>query len=375
MTETARYRPILHLIVAVVAARSALVFVPEAGAAEADARAELHEVAAEEPEHGEDGAPGDAQAAVHGEEHGGPEKKMLLELPEFLPNFLSFVTFNPELHGNEIVGWLHYYAYENLSFALLSALIFIGLARYCSHVRSDTEVPNRRQSFLEMIVEGLDNLVCGVLGPRGRRYTPFIGCVFLYIWLMNMQGLVPGLKSPTSYLGVTLGMGFAVFFYVQYVGIRENGIGGYLLHLAGSPTDLVGWLMAPLMLVLHVVGELVKPVSLSLRLFGNIMGEDCLIGVFALLGIVLLSVMAGGPTTLDSMMGLEAQATATLASWQWFGIPLQLPFMMLALLTGTIQALVFALLSTIYIFLMLPHDEHEHGEGGEHEARPEAAAA
>jgi F-type H+-transporting ATPase subunit a len=303
----------------------------------------------------------------HGEEHGGHKKEMLLELPEFLPNVLSFLTFNPKYHGNEVVGWLHYYAYENLPFALLSALALVALVRLFPPVRSETEVPSRPQAIQETVVEGLDTLVCGVLGPYGRKYSAFIGSLFVYIWLMNMQGLVPGLKSPTSYLGITAGMGVTVFCYVQCVGIRENGVVGYLLHLAGGPRGLVGWLMAPLMLVLHVIGEFIKPLSLSLRLFGNIMGEDALIGVFALLGIVLLSAMTGGPTTLDSMMGLEAQTTAKLASWQWFGIPLQIPFMMLAVLTGTIQALVFSLLSTIYIFLMLPHEAHEeHAEGKGH---------
>lgn len=310
--------------------------------------------------------PGEAHAAdAHGE-GGRAEPKPLLELPEFLPNLLSFVTFRPELHHNTVVQWLHVFAWENIVFSVLTAVLILALvALLFASARPATEVPTRPQSLLEMVVEALDNLVCGVIGPRGRRYTPFIGSLFLYIWCMNMQGLVPGLKSPTSYLGVTAGLAVTVFFYVQYVGVRENGIFGYLKHLAGSPEDTVGWLMSPLMFVLHTFGEFIKPMSLSLRLFGNIMGEDALIGVFCLLGVVLLSAMGGGPTTLESMMGLEAQYHhAELAWWQPFGLPLQLPFMMLALLTGTIQALVFSLLSTIYIFLMLPHGDHGHSEPG-----------
>jgi F-type H+-transporting ATPase subunit a len=327
-----------------------------------------HEAA---PAGGSHGAAGAHPPAAAAGPHHGPEP--LLELPEFLPNFLSFLLFRDQGGGQHspVILWLHTYAWENVAFSLLTALLLVLLVRILwSSARGKAEVPTRKQAFLEIIVEGLDNLVCGVLGPAGRRYTPFIGCLFLYIWCMNMQGLIPGLKSPTSYVGVTAGLAAIVFFYVQYVGIRENGVGGYLRHLAGSPADLVGWLMAPLMLVLHVIGELIKPLSLSLRLFGNILGEDSLIGVFALLGVVLLSAMTGGPTTLEGMMGLKAQySEAQLAGWQWFGFPLQLPFMMLALLTGTIQALVFALLSTIYIFLMLPHDSHGsagHGKHGGH---------
>jgi F-type H+-transporting ATPase subunit a len=126
-----------------------------------------------------------------------------------------------------------------------------------------------------------------------------------------------------------------VFIYVQYVGLRSLGIVGYFDHLLGNPRDLTGWLLAPLMLPIHVLGELAKPISLSCRLFGNIFGEDMLLVAFVSLGV----------TTLAAT-GLP------------IGLPLQLPFLFLALLTGTLQALVFTVLSTIYILLMLPHDEH-----------------
>jgi len=103
--------------------------------------------------------------------------------------------------------------------------------------------------------------------------------------------------------------------------------------MAGSPGDVVTWCMVPLMFPLHVIGELAKPLSLSLRLFGNITGEDVLIAVFVGLGVSILS-------------------------FSPVGIPLQLPFYFLGLILSTVQALVFALLSTIYILLMLPHEEH-----------------
>jgi len=97
----------------------------------------------------------------------------------------------------------------------------------------------------------------------------------------------------------------------------------------------VGWCLSPLLFAMEFFGEFVKPVSLSLRLFGNIFGEDMLLAVFALLGVVALSM-------LHSPVGL----------------PLHVPFYFLAMLLGLIQALVFSLLSTVYIALMLPHEEH-----------------
>jgi len=126
-----------------------------------------------------------------------------------------------------------------------------------------------------------------------------------------------------------------VFLYVQWTGIRKNGFLGWLHHLCGSPKDVVGWALAPLMFFLEAFGELIKPISLSLRLFGNIFGEDMLLAIFALLGVLMLSAT-----------GLP------------FGLPLHLPFLMLSLLLGFIQAMVFSLLSAVYISMMLPHDEH-----------------
>jgi F-type H+-transporting ATPase subunit a len=134
------------------------------------------------------------------------------------------------------------------------------------------------------------------------------------------------MKSPTSSLNTTVALAVTVFFYVQWTGLRENGILGYLDHLMGSPRDLAGWVMVPLNLPLHILEEFIKPLSLSLRLFGNILGEDSLIAAFVGLGIAALA-----------FFHLP------------FGLPLQFPFLMLAMLTGTIQAVVFSLLSTNYI--------------------------
>jgi F-type H+-transporting ATPase subunit a len=103
-----------------------------------------------------------------------------------------------------------------------------------------------------------------------------------------------------------------------------------LYHLAGSPKDAVGWMIAPLMFPIEILTQVSRPVTLALRLFGNILGEKIMLGFFALMGITL-----------------------------FYFFPIQTPFMFLGLLTGVMQALVFTLLSTIYILLSVPHaDEH-----------------
>ena len=112
------------------------------------------------------------------------------------------------------------------------------------------------------------------------------------------------------------------------------------MHLLGSPKSAVEWVFVPIMFPIHILGEIARPVSLSLRLFGNVTGEDVLLYAFCSLGVAALAFMHSP-----------------------IGIPLQVPFILLAFLTSFIQALVFTLLSTIYILLMLPH---EHEEAGQH---------
>jgi len=247
------------------------------------------------------------------------------------PELPNFITLLYDKYGKvAFVKFLHHW--ENIIFSLLIVLI-ISLIAYLAS-RKGTVIPGRLQNFVEMAVEGLDNFICGVLGSRGRKFTPFLGTLFIYILCMNLFGLIPGMKSPSSNLNTTVALAICVFFYVQYTGIRSFGLVGYLSHLAGQPKDLVGWAMVPLNLPIHIMEELIKPLSLSMRLFGNIFGEDILIAVFVGLGVASLG-----------FLHLP------------IGLPFQVPFIFLALLTGTIQALVFTLLSTIYFFLMMPHEE------------------
>jgi F-type H+-transporting ATPase subunit a len=225
--------------------------------------------------------------------------------------------------------FLHHY--ENVIFSALIILFLIAVAYFTTRRRE--LVPGKVQNLAEMVVDGLQQFFGGILGPQGKAYVPFLGTLFLYIFTMNIFGLIPGMKSPTSSINTTLALGLTVFVIVQYTGIRKLGLLGYLDHLMGRPRDLVGYFLIPMMLPLNLILEvLLPPVSLSLRLFGNIFGEDTLLAAFIILGA------------------------------STFFIPFQLPFMFLSLLLGTIQALIFSLLATIYIFMVFPHEEgHEHG--------------
>jgi len=303
--------------------------------------AQLDEPAVAQQEHGDAGQAGTEDPAV-GDHSSGDDEDVEYGgavHPPTLVDIAANLIEGKVLHSdpthatNPVARFLLEFKapiYSAIVILILSA-IFIPVSRRL------TLVPGRYQNAVEWAIEGLDNFVLGVLGPHERRFVPFLGTLSLYIYFQNILGLFPLMFTPTAVINTTLAMSLIVVVTVQVVAIRSNGPLGYLWHLAGEPRDAVGWAMTPLMLPLHVVGELAKPVSLSLRLFGNMMGGESLLAVFMGLGVALLAF-----TKLP------------------IGFPLHLPFMFLELLTTLVQALVFTLLSTIYISLVLPHPEEAH---------------
>ncbi|MBZ0258348.1 F0F1 ATP synthase subunit A, partial [bacterium] len=149
--------------------------------------------------------------------------------------------------------------------------------------------------------------------------------------------LVPLMKAPTSSFAVTSALAICVFLYVQYIAMVRLGPVKYVFHLMGEPRDVVGWCLVPLFFPLHTMEEFIKPLSLACRLFGNIFGEDLLLGIAMILGVqMVVYYIPASPV----------------------GIPLHLPFVFLSMLLGAIQALVFSLLATVYISMVLPHEDH-----------------
>jgi F-type H+-transporting ATPase subunit a len=296
--------------------------------------------------HGDDahGAAAGAHADAGGHGEGGHSAH-----PE-LPNFITFLREFYAKRGQPTPAWLNFlHTWENIVFAILAAVLLIVVLG--SAARPKALVPRGMQNFAEWLIGGLHDFFLGILGPQGKPYVPFVGSLFLYIATMNWFGMIPLLKSPNVSLNTTFALALVVFVYVQYIGITKHGLGGYLYHFAGQPKDAIGWGSAILLFPLELMGELIKPVSLSCRLFGNILGEDILLAVFVGLGVTVLAFM-------NSPVGL----------------PLQLPFYFLSALFGVIQGLVFALLTTVYIVMMLPHDHGEHHEHHESPAGDHAVA-
>jgi len=227
-------------------------------------------------------------------------------------------------HKFKAVAWL--YPWENVvySAAIITAL---SLTAYFAG-RKSMMIPGKLQNAVEAVVAGVDDFVCGLLGPKGRKYTPFLGTLFIYIFFMNLSGLIPFMKPATSSWSTTLALALCVFFYVQYTAVKEHGVLGYLDHLAGKPRGVLAFtiVLPVLMLFLHILAELIRPLSLSLRLRSNVWGDDVLLGVLAGFGIK--------------------------------GLPLLVLNMLMAFLTVIVQTVVFCLLSTIYFSLAITSEEH-----------------
>lgn len=192
--------------------------------------------------------------------------------------------------------------------------------------------PGRFQTFLEFAVSALDNFVRGMVGKEARTLTPVIGTFFIYILSLNLFGLIPGFTSPTANFNTTLAFALTAIIIVQYFGITRLGPIGYIKHFLGEPI----WL-APMMFPIHIIGELAKPLSLSIRLFGNIFGEETVIAVLILITIKVILAKVG-----------------------FLYLPLQFPMMLLAIFGACIQALIFSMLTGIYISVAITDHEKEH---------------
>lgn len=241
-----------------------------------------------------------------------------------LPSFMDLVPLEPHklyfgLTKHELVPII----------MSVTVIVLLGLFSIIA-TRRLQKVPGRLQSLLEIIVEGLENFTKSQLERAAGPFIPFIGTLFIYIFAMNMLGQIPLFHSPTSNFNTTIALTLIVFFVTHYQGVKNNGVVGYLKHMAGKPI----WL-APLVFPLHLMQELLsRPLSLSMRLFGNIMGEDTIIAIFIGFSPFLLG---------------------------FIPVPVHLPMVFLALLGSTIQAMIFSLLASFYIAGAIGiHDEEHH---------------
>lgn len=212
-------------------------------------------------------------------------------------------------------------------FGGLLVLLFLayGGIRYASKVNRAADgglVPPPRfgmRNLFESLADTIYNLMVSVMGEKeARRYLPLVGTLFLFILFSNLLSLIPGFIPPTDTLKTNLALALLVFFLTHVFGVRAHGL-KYFKHFLGPFLPL-----APLMLPIEIISHIARPVSLSMRLLGNISADHAV--VLAFFGVIP------------------------------FLVPV--PFLVMGVFVSVVQAVVFSLLSTVYISTAVAHDEH-----------------
>lgn len=212
---------------------------------------------------------------------------------------------------------------------IIACIITIGIIWVLKGRLSEDE-PRGGQQTLEVSVLAIRGLIEDIIGPHGLKYFPVVATFALLILVSNLMGLIPFLLPPTTSTSVTFALGISSFVYYNYIGIKENGLFGHLKHFAGPVMAI-----APAMFVIELISNVVRPVSLGLRLFGNIFGDE----------------------------QVAANISNVGAPYTYWIIPAIM--MVLSVFASVMQTFIFMLLSMIYIGEVshAPHEEHaEHGD-------------
>ena len=236
---------------------------------------------------------------------------------------------------------------DHVLYTWVVMLIIIGVA--FAATRRVALVPRGAQNFLEVVLEQFLQMIDDVIGPDGRAYLPLIATLGLFILVGNLLGLVPGTNGPTTNLNTTAACALVTFFAYHYIGIRKQGLGHYLKHFMGPVPAL-----APLMIPIEVISHLARPLSLTLRLFGNMVGGHILLAIiFFLMGLDGLIGWALSGSTAGAIVGGVGGLVMIV-----FTVGFLLP---LKILVSFLQAFIFVMLTMLYIAGATEGAEH-HGE-------------
>lgn len=222
---------------------------------------------------------------------------------------------------NALLAPLHVHAPDHVVFSALICLIVLVLGLM---VRSRLSVdnPGALQIILEDVVSFFVSVLETNMGPRGRQFLALPGALFVFIWMGNMMGQIPGLGAPTSNVNVPFACALTLWIYYHYQGIRAQGIVSYFKHFAIMPG--VPIVMAPIIFTIEIISHLSRVLSLTLRLFGNVFGEHLVV-------LIIASIIP-------------------------FIAPLPIQF--LGLVVGTLQAFIFLTLGSIYLTAAVAVDDH-----------------
>ena len=246
-----------------------------------------------------------------------------------LPNYEELLARFREAVGLSVVNHAPAEIQYVLGFAFVSLIILL-LVFAARRTLVDTKaaiIPDERLSsrtFFETMTEATLNIMESTMNRKAAVFfLPLIGTCAFIIFFSNFIGLVPGFLPPTSNLSTTLAMSLVIFFVTHIYGVKEHGL-GYFAHFFGP---IRKWYALPLMLLMfciELISHFARPLSLSIRLMGNMFADHMVVGTFVALVPVVVPV----------------------------------PIMMLGVIVCIVQTLVFCILSTVYIGMAIAHEEH-----------------
>jgi F-type H+-transporting ATPase subunit a len=213
-------------------------------------------------------------------------------------------------HPLSAVSFLPQWIQDQFTHVIMLTVVLVIVLCIGLMVRKMTkEIPSKPQVVFEGLIRYLYDLGESVMGEEGVKYMPFIVGIGFYVACSNLLGLVPGFTPPTMNMNTTAAPALCVFFFYQYIGIKKHGV-HYINQFLGPIKPLI-----PLMFMIEIIGHFARPLSLTMRLFGNVTGEEIVISLLFILVPFLVP----------------------------------LPMYFLACFTGLLQAFVFMLLSMVYI--------------------------
>jgi len=215
----------------------------------------------------------------------------------------------------ELIGLGHFaHAYPQVIYTWFVMLLLILAGAAAG--KSLSMVPTKMQNFFELIVSGIEDFMVSITGEEGRWLFPIVATVFIYILTCNLIGLVPGFFPPTASLNTTLSCALVVVVFTHIIGLRYHGA-KYIKHFLGPV-----WWMIPIILPIEIIGHVARILSLTFRLFGNMMGHELVLAI---------------------LFGLAGMFFAPL------------PIMALGIFVALVQAFVFFLLSIMYFTGAMEH--------------------
>jgi len=215
----------------------------------------------------------------------------------------------------ELFGLGHFaHAYPHIIYTWVTMIILIAFSYVAT--KGVSLIPTKAQNVMEIFISGIEDFMVDITGEEGRWLFPLVATLFLYIFVGNMIGLIPGFYPPTANINTTLSCALIVVIFTHVIGIKCHGV-KYVKHFMGPV-----WWLAPLIFVIEIIGHVARILSLSIRLMGNMTGHEIVLGIlFALAGL--------------------------------FFAPL--PIMVLGVFVSLVQAFVFFLLSVMYFTGALEH--------------------